>query len=125
MIALAVALQFVFGWIPCVAHAWTEADYPSIKPDPSGVISRPSRPDVDEWSWKFLNYWYANTEDGVSGQQAYIWNSTGQLVPYTSLFSPSAPKWWVAYCWNLRNNANNLKRPLRDDGLNTPWKPNG
>lgn len=113
MIPLAVVLQFLFIWIPCLCGAWTEPNYKSIKPIGDRVL-------VDEWKWQWLNTWYANSEDGVSGQQAIVWDDSGHLVPYTSLFTYKA-KWWVALCWNWRNNANNIKRPLRDDGLNKAW----
>ena len=115
-IVMAVALQFLFIWIACVCQLWGPPTFPSIKPYPDGTQTGVHRPLVDEWRWHWLNAWYGNSEDGVSGQQAWVWDS-GKLVPYTSWFPAWAPKWWIALCWNWRNNANNLKRPLRDDGL--------
>jgi hypothetical protein len=107
MIALAEVLGFLFLWIPCLCNAWTEPTNASIKP---------GHGPVDQWSWKFLNPWYANTEDGVSGQQALVYDNTGHLVPYASTFPKWTPKWVIAYAWSAwRNGANNLKRPLRKD----------
>lgn len=121
-IALAVAFQFLFIWIPCLLGAWTKPTYESIKPLVWDVAPQThARKLVDEWQWQWLNYWYANTEDGVSGQQAWVYDDADHLIPYTSLFTYKA-KWWVALCWNLRNNANNLKRPLRTDGLTKAWQ---
>lgn len=117
-IGLAIGLG-VFLIPFCFFRAWTAPTYPSIKPWPSGTAGvGPSRPLVDEWSWSFLNAWYANVEDGVSGQQAWVWDSTGVLVPYVSTFPSWMQSWsWaIAIAWSVwRNNANNLKRPLRDD----------
>lgn len=89
---------------------------PSIKRWPSGTPGvGPLRPMVDEWAWQWLNPWYANVEDGVSGIFAWVW-SDGQLVPYTSLFPRWVPRWCIALAWSMwRNSANNLKRPLRND----------
>lgn len=122
-IAFAVFAQVFVVTPACIAHAWTEPTYSSIKPYPDvdpGKVGKISRPLVDEWKWNWLNTWYANPEDGVSGQQAYIWDANGHMVPYASGFRFKA-KWWVALCWNARNNANNIKRPYRDDSLNKPW----
>jgi hypothetical protein len=107
MIALAEAFGFLFLWIPCALNAWTAPVYPSVKP---GHVA------VDQWKWNWLNNWYANTEDGVSGQQAVVWDSAGHLVPYASTYPSGTPKWVVAYGWSAwRNGANNIKRPLRGD----------
>lgn len=109
-IPLAVALGFPVLLFPCLFHLWTEPTFKSIKPLPNRAL-------VDEWRWEWLNKWYGNSEDGVSGQQALIWDSSGHLVPYASTFPARTPKWVVAYCWSAwRNNANNIKRPLRTDG---------
>lgn len=119
----AVALGFPALLLPCLFHLWTAPTYPSIKPWPAGTPNAgPYRPLVDEWRWNWLNYWYANSEDGVSGQQAWVWSADGKLVPYASTFPAWVPEWAVAYCWSAwRNNANNLKRPLRADSLNKAW----
>lgn len=98
----------------CVFKAWTKPPvFPSVKPYPSGSKDGPYRPSVDEWRWSFLNKWYGNSEDGVSGQQAWIWEN-GQLVTYVSTF-PSWLRWqWlIATAWSVwRNGANNIKRPV-------------
>lgn len=125
--AFAVASGFFVLAPACLLNAWTDSTYPSIKPMPiAGVPASANidRKKVDEWKWQWLNTWYANSEDGVSGQQAYIWDANGNLVPYASTFPKWTPKWVVAYTWSAwRNNANNLKRPLRNDSLNIPWTP--
>lgn len=112
LIALAEALGFLVLLPACLLRAWTAADYLSTKP----IAEAPNhRATVDRWSWSWLNPWYANTEDGVSGQQAYIWNTGGTaLVPYVSTFPSWVPQWCIAYAWSAwRNGANNLKRPER------------
>jgi hypothetical protein len=59
---------------------------------------------ISRWSWGPLNYVYGNPEDGVSGEQALVWNKEGtQQVVY----NPRGTA-WKAYCWNLRNSANQL-----------------
>lgn len=116
MIALAEVLGFLLlPWF-CIAHAWKTAPAQSIKPWPSGTPgSGPFRSVIDCWSWDWLNAWYSNVEDGVSGQQAYVWHNDA-LVLYPSLFAPWVPAWCIAFAWSAwRNGANNLKRPLRHD----------
>lgn len=143
-VAFAVVAGF-FVLLPAVLlHAWTAPPtFKSIKPWPSGTEGQgPSRALVDEWRWKWLNKWYGNSEDGVSGQQAYIWERPlapmplqPQLVPYmpAPVWAQGVhPSWlkpvyrtyiwlldsWRAYAWSAwRNNANNLKRPYRGDSL--------
>jgi hypothetical protein len=121
-IALAEALGFIVLLPACLLHAWTPtAVYPSIKPIPIGAVG--IRRYVDVWKWNWLNYWYANSEDGVSGLDAVIWVD-GKLTWYYDTFQPWVPRWARAYAWSAwRNGANNLKRPLRTDGNNVPWKP--
>jgi hypothetical protein len=93
VVQLISLIAMVIGWvllIPfCVAHAWV----------PIGSI--------DRWTWSPLNWMYGNPEDGVSGQYARIWNSTGTaLVRYM----PNASAAWRSYCWSAwRNSCNNLK----------------
>lgn len=119
---LIVALGVVL--IPfCILHAWTAPAYPSIKPWPSGTENNgPYRPTVDEWAWDLLNIWYANSEDGVSGQQAWIWVN-GALVRYPDTFPTWVPAWLIAICWSVwRNNANNYKRAFRTDSLSKVWQ---
>lgn len=119
-IVLAVALGLLL--IPfCFRRAWTAPAYPSTKPWPSGTPNLgPHRPLVDQWSWSLLNAWYANVEDGVSGQQAWVWEN-GVLVTYASTFPSWMPDWAIAIAWSVwRNNANNLKRPLRNDTWSQP-----
>lgn len=120
MIKLKIALAELLGFIvllpACLLHAWTPSAAVSIK-------QLHIRPYVDLWSWNWLNYWYANSEDGVSGQDALIW-SGNHLVWYYETFPEWVPIWARAYAWSAwRNGANNLKRPLRTDGNNTPWRP--
>jgi hypothetical protein len=107
------------GWlllIPfCLAHAW--------KPCTSFDVQRT----VDCWSWGWLNYVYANPEDGVSGQCALIWVNGETQGPYLPLPTDVTvngvrhkiawstwERWlyeaWRAYCWSaLRNSCDMLK----------------
>lgn len=92
------------GWVlliyPCLAQRWTGANFPSIKP-------LPDRANVDEWHSSFLQMVFGNMEDGVSGQQARIWQGT---PPVLGPYMPKASAWWRAYCWSaLRNSADQLK----------------
>lgn len=118
VVQLIMALFMVLGWlllVPfCLAHAW------------SGIA--PSTKDkrvIDCWLWRPLNYVYGNPEDGVSGQQAVVWNSGGTAqVPYIPLPTLALPAgydrrarifvWlfdaWRAYCWSAwRNSCGGLK----------------
>lgn len=117
MIWLAEALGFIVLLPACLTQAWTEPTYESIKPVP-GV-----RVHVDQWKWEWLNHWYANSEDGVSGQYAIVYvDDKGTLGRYSSTFPSWTPKWAIAYAWSAwRNGANNIKRPLRTDGLNRAY----
>ena len=110
MIALAEILGFILLLPACLCHAWTAPVYYSIKPAPAE-----QRMYVDRWSWGWLNKWYGNIEDGVSGQQAIIYvDDKGTLGYYASTFPSWTPKWFIAYAWSAwRNGANNIKRPLR------------
>lgn len=125
-IILAVALGFFVLLPATLFHMWTGPTFPSIKPCPDGsatiggygCVTGPARRYVDEWSLEILNKWYGNSEDGVSGKYAYIWDANNNLVPYYSTFPSWMPQWAMAYAWSAwRNNANNLKRPLRGDSL--------
>lgn len=116
-VGFAEALGFLLLLPACLLRAWTPPCFPSIKPlDHSTYPSITGRRvNVDRWHWGFLNAWYDNVEDGVSGAQAYVWNKGGtEYVPYSSTFPSWVPKWAIAYAWSAwRNGANNLKRPLR------------
>jgi hypothetical protein len=116
-IIFAVAAGFFILPPAAIIGGFTAPTTPSVKPWPSGTkCMGPFRPSVDEWKWSWLNPWYANTEDGASGQQAWVWNASNQLVPYASTLPSWLPKWAIALAWSMwRNNANNLKRPLRND----------
>lgn len=110
--ALTIAFAELAGFVvllpACLLRAWTPATIPSTKPLPGRQL-------VDTWRWRWLRPWYANVEDGVSGQQARVWNAGGTaLVPYASTFPAWVPQWAIAYGWSAwRNGANNAKRPLR------------
>ena len=125
-IVFAILLGFLVLFPACLMQAWTPASYASIKPNLWENDNY--RPFVDLWKWKWLNYWYANVEDGVSGRQAYIWIpdklEPGHfvLVPYVQTFWYYTPEWVIAYCWSAwRNNADNLKRANFDPPLNKTW----
>lgn len=121
---IAQALGYFVLLPACLLHAWTGPTYPSIKPYSPGQYA-PERKFVDQWKWKWLNYWYANTEDGVSGQYALVWNPAVQYEDdYTLMLPHWTPKWAIAWCWSAwRNGANNVKRASRTDGLNKVWTP--
>jgi len=118
MIAVAEVLGFIVLPPFCIAKAWTGPTYPSVKPWPWGQENvGPHRPFVDEWKWPLLNKWYGNSEDGVSGQHALIWDSSNRLVSYASTLPSWMPEWAVAFAWSVwRNGANNIKRPVLDAG---------
>lgn len=107
-IIVAEAAGFLFLWVPCLLGAFTAPIYQS---------SKAGHGPVDRWSWGWLNAWYSNIEDGVSGQQAIVYvDGAGHLGTYASTFPKWTPKWVIAYAWSAwRNGANNLKRPLRSD----------
>lgn len=107
-IAFAEALGFLILLPACILHVWTNPITRTTKPLPARLY-------IDRWSWNWLNAWYGNVEDGVSGQQARVWNSTGTaLIPYGSLYPNWMPEAIVAYGWSAwRNGANNLKRASR------------
>lgn len=62
---------------------------PSIKP-------LPNRPQVDQWKWKWMNSWFGNPEDGVTGDYA--------LGSWTGFYNPGRT-WLGKIAWNWRNNA--------------------
>lgn len=113
LLTLKIAFAEVAGFFvlapACLTQSWTAPTQESIKPLPDRKL-------VDQWKWNWLNTWYANTEDGVSGQQALVYDNKGNLIPYASLYPTWTPKCVIAYGWSAwRNGANNLKRPLRND----------
>jgi hypothetical protein len=84
--------------VACLCCAWTTPAYQTLK-----SIPEVHRTAIDRWRY-LPNWLWGNPEDGVSGQQAYIWNS-GKLVPYM----PDADPRWRAFCWNMRNRSSGLK----------------
>jgi hypothetical protein len=122
--AVTIAVAEVAGFfvlLPAsMLNAWTEPTTVSSKPLRWASPPYTKRTYVDQWRWQWLNSWYGNIEDGVSGQQAWVWGSgvnEGKLVPYASLYPSWTPKWVIAYGWSAwRNGANNVKRPLRPVG---------
>jgi hypothetical protein len=106
-IAVAQAVGYFILILPCICKAWTAPTLKSIKP---------GHPPVDQWAWGWLNAWYGNAEDGVSGQQAILVG--GALYP--TGFRPWVPAAAIAWAWSAwRNGANNVKRPFRNDS----WLP--
>lgn len=112
-VQLAMLATTVAGWfllIPfCLTQAW-ETTYPVD--DRADKVSKSIKDGrtIDRWSAP-LNYVYGNPEDGVSGQQARVWDPYGTLQPYM----PGVPDWWRAYCWSaLRNSCDNLKYVFAD-----------
>jgi hypothetical protein len=116
-IALAQGLGYIVLIPACILHAWTDPTYKSIKP-----LIPQRRIYVDQWRWNWLNPWYANSEDGVSGLEAWIHDANGNYAPYVFQFPAWTPIWCIAWAWSAwRNGANNIKRPLRTDANNIPW----
>lgn len=81
---------------------------------------KPGHGKVDYWKWRWMNYWYANTEDG-NGLNAV-------MSDCVTRYRDTLPKWaakydgLVVWCWSaVRNNANNFKRAYRND----TWLPPG
>ena len=89
----------VVGWIVlipfCLASAWA----PAVSP----INGR----QIDRWRFGPLNWIFGNSEDGVSGQRAIVWNEDGTVqVP----FMPGAWAPWRAYVWSAwRNSSDALK----------------
>lgn len=129
IVQLISLVAMVLGWlvlIPfCLGQAWTISTL-------SGSIKDGRH--IDHWNAGWLRYVYDNPEDGVSGQQALVCNTDGQLVSYM----PHAWAPWRAYCWSAwRNSADNLKYVFKRTGgpfrrwqigdfyLQAGWNTNG
>ena len=103
-----IALGAVALLVAAVCRAYDGPVHDSIKP---------GHGKVDYWTWRWLNYWYANTEDG-NGLYAILTDGT----PYRDTFPKGTPDWVIVWCWSAyRNNANNFKRAYRNDS----WLPPG
>jgi hypothetical protein len=100
---VAIATAQLLGLVVLVPFCLLQAWEPCESTDnPYGRKPRT----ISRWSWAPLNAIYGNPEDGVSGGEALIWNSTGTArVPYM----PGAWAPWRAYCWSAgRNRADQL-----------------
>lgn len=107
-IVLAVGVGFVLVPIAAACGAYEGPIRRSIKP---------GHGNVDYWTWQWMNYWYANTEDG-NGLYAVLSDGTR----YRDTFPKGTPDWVIVACWSgFRNSANNVKRPYRND----TWLPPG
>lgn len=100
-VQLIMAVFMIIGWfllLPfCLAHAWFPSAWGSINDGRT----------IDQWKLPLIGFFYDNLEDGVSGQQALVWNKAGTV---RSPYMPHAPVWWRAYCWSAwRNSCDNLK----------------
>ena len=79
---------------------------------------KPGHGKVDYWKWRWLNYWWANTEDG-NGLYAVL---SDCVTTYRSTFPKWTPNWIIVWFWSAwRNSGNNVKRAFRDD----TWLPAG
>lgn len=108
-IVLAVAVGFFLVPIAAVCGAYEGPVHDSIKP---------GHGKVDYWKWRWMNYWYANTEDG-NGLNAVM---SDCVTTYRSTFPKGTPDWVIVAFWSgFRNSANNAKRPYRND----TWLPAG
>ena len=110
MLLLAIA-----GWVillmPCLLEAWEHSAVPSINAD---------RRQIDRWAWPWLNWFYGNPEDGVSGQTALVWlNATKQGPFMPGAWSPLRA--WVWSAW--RNSTDSLKYILALDLHGPTMKP--
>lgn len=102
MLAATVAGWFILLPV-CIDKRWGLQRFP----DKSLKDGRP----IDIFNSALLGFVYNNPEDGVSGQQARVWDQYGTLQPYM----PGVPDWWRAYCWSaLRNSCDNLKYVFAD-----------
>lgn len=123
----------VIGWVLllpfCLLNAWS-LDGISIKPLDDQQIAALKRANtwiplsrgrrmITRWSWDWLNAIYGNPEDGVSGQEALLWDGDKLVV-----FMEREPRaWWRAYKWSaLRNSTNNLKYVFQWRWTNPPYK---
>jgi hypothetical protein len=89
--------------VPCALGAYGEHGLKSNKVWPSPYEYLNGRP-IDSWDWEWLNPWFGNPEDGVSGKDALVWVD-GKLAPY----NPEGSR-WKAYCWSAwRNSVDGLK----------------
>jgi hypothetical protein len=101
------------GWIilavPCALGAYGDHGVKSNKVWPPPYEHYNGRP-IDTWDWQWLNAWFGNPEDGVSGQNALVWGD-GVNAPYGQLYIYNATgSRWKAYCWSAwRNSVDALK----------------
>jgi hypothetical protein len=101
---LAQLLGFVLLALPCITRAWGFHGQKSNKVW-TGANAYLNGRDVDSWNWEWLNNWYGNPEDGVSGNTALVWTEQGKLVQYNPMLSR-----WKAYAWSAwRNSSDALK----------------
>lgn len=96
------------GWvllaIPCYLHLWGNHGKVSNKvwPEPWAHLNGRA---IDSWDWEWLNKWFGNPEDGVSGYTALIWGKNGELV----IYNPTGSR-WKAFVWSgWRNSVDALK----------------
>lgn len=95
------------GWVllsvPCFLRAWGNNGATTNKVWPAQYDDLNHRP-IDSWNWRWLNSWFGNPEDGVSGETALVWQN-GALATY----NPEGSR-WKAYCWSAwRNSVDGLK----------------
>lgn len=119
----------------CMFHLWN-VDKISIKPlDPQQIEAmnlggtvvplQNGQREISSWKLSLLNLVYGNPEDGVSGQEALLWNGD-KLVQYMPSSFTGIKKWfydaWRAYDWSvIRNSADNLKYIFQWRGNNAPY----
>lgn len=111
-IVLAVGVGFVIIPIAAALGAYEKV--------PTHASIKPGHGPVDYWKWRWLNYWYANTEDG-NGLYAIL---NDQVTRYRDTFPKGTPDWVIVAFWSgFRNSANNVKRAYRNDGWLPPGAP--
>jgi hypothetical protein len=101
-------LAAVLGWfilaLPCALGAYGMHGVKSNKVWPAPWQYLNGR-EIDTWNWNWLNAWFGNPEDGVSGKTALVWDDSGHLV----IYNPTGSR-WSAYCWSAwRNSSDALK----------------
>lgn len=83
----------------CLAYYWEPVES-TINP-----FGRAPRT-ISQWRWHWLNTIYGNREDGVSGEEAFIWVDGVRVLYRPFTWTPLRAWLWSAW----RNSVNELSR---------------